>query len=135
MTALYKSYKTRFFVAAIVTVANLTNQVVWASFASIAATSAVYYDTTALGISMMSLIYMITFIPVSPIASWVLDEKGIRYSILIGTVTTFVGALVKWTSGFAQGAAERYDYGDVFHDAFNFYKAFSTVASECLCRN
>jgi hypothetical protein len=105
---MYISYKKRFLIAIIATVANLTNQVVWAAFSSIASTASTFYETTLFGINMMALIYMIAFIPMSPVASWVLDEKGIRYSILIGTVSTFVGALVKWTSGFAQGGAERY---------------------------
>lgn len=108
MAELYKTYRLRFFIAAIVAIANITNQIVWASFASISATSALYYETTSLGITMMSLIYMITFLPSSPVSSWVLEEKGIRHSIIIGTCATFLGAFVKWISTFAQGGTAKY---------------------------
>lgn len=108
MSDLYQSYNQRFFIATIVAVTNLTNQVVWASYASISATSASYFETTSLGITMMSLIYMITFLPTSPVASWVLDEKGIRFSIIFGACCTFLGALVKWTSGFTQNVTLKY---------------------------
>lgn len=108
MTKLYQLYKRRFLIGAIVGFANLTNQVVWASYASIAVTSASYYETTSLGITMLSLIYMIVFIITSPVASWILGEKGIRYSIIIGTCTNFVGAMVKWTSVYAEGGTTKY---------------------------
>ncbi|RKO84901.1 major facilitator superfamily domain-containing protein, partial [Blyttiomyces helicus] len=55
-----------------------------------------------------SLVVMVLFLPISPIASWMLDVKGSRLSIIVGTVLTFIGAAIRWAAVKADVGAPRY---------------------------
>ena len=78
---LYVKYDIRYFVAVCSTIACLTSSGVWATYASVTPTASLYYQTSAFMINMMSLVFMIAFIPFGPMASYVLDVKGPKLSV------------------------------------------------------
>ncbi len=77
----YQLYKFRFWIAFVTCFTMITNAGIWATFMSISTTATTYYGTSAMGINILSLIFMALYIPVSPISSWVLDTKGIKTSV------------------------------------------------------
>jgi MFS family permease len=65
---------------------NLTIQMLWISYAPITGPAAVFYGVTDLQIGLLSMVFMIAFIPFSIPASWVIDTYGFRIGVGIGAV-------------------------------------------------
>lgn len=77
----FKRYKRRWGMLAIIAVLNAVNALFWLSFAPVAPTSARYYDVSTTWIDMMSIIFMIFYIPAGFVSSYVLDKHGLRRSV------------------------------------------------------
>ncbi|KAJ1341820.1 hypothetical protein BSLG_003593 [Batrachochytrium salamandrivorans] len=51
---------------------------------------------------------LIWYIPISPLASWCLDVKGLRIGILMGCWLTVLGAAIRWLGGYFDSPGVRY---------------------------
>jgi hypothetical protein len=74
-------YKRRWGMLAIIAALNAVNALYWLSFAPVAPTAARYYDVSTTWIDMMSIIFMIFYIPAGFLSSYVLDKHGLRRSV------------------------------------------------------
>ncbi len=65
---------------------NITLQILWISFASITIEAATFYDVAELEILLLSLVFMIAYIPVTFLASWIIDKYDFRIGAGIGAI-------------------------------------------------
>ena len=66
----------------------MASQVFWLSFAPVASKAQAFYGTSSLGISMLSMSYMLMYVLFTFPASWVVDGFGYRNSLVLGAVIT-----------------------------------------------
>ncbi|PIK51349.1 putative major facilitator superfamily domain-containing protein 7 [Apostichopus japonicus] len=95
----YVTYPQRWFVLATVAVLNFSNAMAWINFAAITNFSAEYFNVTTDQINWLSIVYLVVTIPIGFVSIWVMDNLGIRSTILIGAWFNFVGIAVRCFSG------------------------------------
>jgi MFS family permease len=95
----FKLYPYRWVVLAVFMFINLTIQVLWISYAPITGPAAHFYGVTDLQIGMLSMSFMIAFIPLSIPVSWVIDTYGFRLAVGIGAVLMGVFGVVRGLAG------------------------------------
>lgn len=95
----YKLYKYRWVVLAVFMFINLTMQMLWISYAPITGPAATYYGVTDLKIGLLSMVFMIAFIPLSLPVSWIIDQYGYRKAVSIGAILMGVFGLVRGFAG------------------------------------
>jgi MFS family permease len=86
MTSQYKVYPYRWVVLAVFMLVNITIQILWISYAPITGPAARFYGVSDLQIGLLSMSFMIAFIPLSIPVSWVIDTYGFRLAVGIGAV-------------------------------------------------
>lgn len=97
------AYKRRFFVLFIFCAHSAINSFQWIQYSSITNVIADYYGASNIEVNWTSLIYMVTYIPFIIQASLMLERVGLRKAILLGTVGTAFGSLIKWLLGGSPG--------------------------------
>lgn len=92
-----KVYPYRWVILALYFLITVIIEIQWLTFASISSVAQDFYQTTALRIDFLSMIYMIVFIVMSIPASYIIDTGGLRKGLMIGAILTGVfGALKSW---------------------------------------
>jgi MFS family permease len=86
MAEKYRLYGYRWVVLAVFMFINLTIQMLWITYAPITGPAATYYGVNDLKIGMLSMIFMIAYIPLSIPVSWVIDTYGFRRAVGIGAL-------------------------------------------------
>ena len=99
MSEKYKLYGYRWVVLAVFTFTNLTIQTLWISYAPITGDAANFYGVTDLQIGMLSMVFMIAYIPLSIPASWIIDTYGFKIAVGIGAVLMGVFGLLRGFAG------------------------------------
>lgn len=99
MAEKYKLYKYRWVVLAVFMFINLTMQMLWISYAPITGVAAQYYGVTDLKIGLLSMVFMIAFIPLSIPASWMIDKYGFKKAVGLGAVMMGVFSLARGFAG------------------------------------
>jgi MFS family permease len=95
----YKLYGYRWVVLAAFMFINLTIQMLWITYAPITGLAAEYYGVTDLRIGLLSMVFMIAFIPFSIPASWVIDTYGFKIGVGIGAVLLGLFGLIRGLAG------------------------------------
>ncbi len=92
-----KIYPYRWVILAIYFIISAVIQMQWLTFASVSGAAQEFYQTTALRIDFLSIIYMIVFIVMSIPASYIIDTWGLRKGLIIGALLTGIfGTLKAW---------------------------------------
>ncbi|MFX1475707.1 MAG: MFS transporter [Promethearchaeota archaeon] len=74
-------------------------QILWITFAPISSYVAPLLGVTDLDVALLSLIFMVVYIPVSIPSAYLIDSKGFRYACGIGAIiTAFFAVLRAWAS-------------------------------------
>jgi len=90
-----KAYGYRWLVlAAYVLIAGVC-EVLWITFAPVTGTAAAFYHTSDLMIGLLSMSFMVVYIPMFYPAAWLIDKKGFRASVGLGAVMTAVFGLAR----------------------------------------
>lgn len=90
-----KAYGYRWLVlAAYVLIAGVC-EVLWITFAPVTGTAAAFYHTSDLMIGLLSMCFMVVYIPMFYPAAWLIDKKGFRASVGLGAVMTAVFGLAR----------------------------------------
>lgn len=80
--------------------ANITMQMLWITYASITKVIApAYYNTTEDMILLFSLVFMIAYIPMTLIASWVIDNYSFKWGAGIGAILAAVFGFLRFIAG------------------------------------
>ncbi|XP_071793286.1 solute carrier family 49 member A3-like [Asterias amurensis] len=98
----YQVYTRRWYMLSVLVVLNLSNAIGWISFAPIADIAAEYYHTSFANVNWLSLIYMVTTIPIGFLSTWVLDTFGLRTGMLLGAWLNLVGLATRYVSTIPQ---------------------------------
>jgi MFS family permease len=95
----YRLYPYRWVVLAIFMFINLTIQMLWIAYAPITGPAAQYYGVTDLQIGLLSMVFMIAFIPLSIPVSWLIDTYGFRLAVSIGAVLMGLFGVLRGVAG------------------------------------
>uniref|UniRef100_H2Z1Z5 Major facilitator superfamily (MFS) profile domain-containing protein n=1 Tax=Ciona savignyi TaxID=51511 RepID=H2Z1Z5_CIOSA len=91
-----KLYKRRFFILGIFCIYSMSSAFQWIEYAIITDIILKYYKgTSSLAVVWTSMIYMLSYIPLMFVATWMLDNWGLRKILLVGSSLNAVGSLVK----------------------------------------
>ncbi len=99
MATNYKLYSYRWVVLAVFMFINLIMQTLWITYAPITGPAAEYYGVGDLQIGLLSMTFMIAFIPLSIPVSWVIDTYGFRLAVSIGAILMGVFGVVRGLAG------------------------------------
>ncbi|MGD8822008.1 MAG: MFS transporter, partial [Anaerolineales bacterium] len=99
MAEKYRLYGYRWVVLAVFMFVNLSIQMLWIAYAPITGPAAAYYGVSDLKIGLLSMVFMIAFIPLSIPVSWVIDTYGFRRAVGIGAVLMGVFGLLRGLAG------------------------------------
>src|ERR1041385_7920918 len=95
----YKLYGYRWVVLAVFMLINLIMQTLWIAYAPITGPAAKYYGVGDLQIGLLSMVFMIAFIPFSIPVSWVIDTYGFRLAVSIGAILMGVFGVLRGLAG------------------------------------
>jgi len=95
----YKTYPYRWVVLGVFMLTNLAIQILWISYAPITGPAAGYYGVSDLMIGLLSMSFMIAFIPFSIPASWAIDTLGFRKSVGLGAVIMGIAGILRGFAG------------------------------------
>ncbi|TFG14102.1 MAG: MFS transporter [Promethearchaeota archaeon] len=92
-------YGSRWLVLVLFMFTNITLQILWITFASITLEAAVFYGVAELDILFLSLVFMIAYIPVTFLASWLIDKYDFRIGAGIGALLAGVFGFLRFFAG------------------------------------
>jgi MFS family permease len=95
----FRLYGYRWVVLAVFMFINLTIQMLWIGYAPITGPAARFYGVTDLQIGLLSMIFMIAFIPLSIPVSWVIDTYGFRWAVTLGAILMGVFGILRGLAG------------------------------------
>jgi MFS family permease len=95
----FKVYGYRWVVLAAFMLINLTIQILWITYAPITGPAAKFYGVTDLQIGLLSMAFMIAFVPLSIPVSWVIDTYGFRIAVSIGAILMGIFGLTRGLAG------------------------------------
>jgi len=78
---------------------NLSLQILWISYATVTLDAAIYYSVGEFEILFLSTIFMITYIPVSFIATWFINKYGFRMGVGLGAIINGVFGFLRALAG------------------------------------
>lgn len=95
----YRLYGYRWVVLAVFMLINLTIQLLWISYAPVTGPAAQYYGVDDLKIGLLSMTFMLAFLPLSIPVSWAIDTYGFRLTVSIGAILMGVAAIARGLAG------------------------------------
>ncbi len=99
MTTQYKIYPYRWAVLAVFTLANVAIQILWITYAPITGPAAKFYGVSDLQIGLLSMSFMLAFIPLSIPVSWVIDTYGFRVAVGVGSAMMGIFGILRGLAG------------------------------------
>jgi len=78
---------------------NITIQMLWITYAPITGPAAAFYGVGDLQIGLLSMSFMIAFIPLSIPVSWVIDTYGFRLAVSIGAIMMGIFGILRGIAG------------------------------------
>ncbi len=95
----FKLYKYRWVILAVFMFLNLTMQMLWIAYSPIMGPAAEYYGVTDGKIGLLSMVFMIAFIPLSIPVSWIIDKYGYKKAVSIGAILMAIFGLLRGFAG------------------------------------
>lgn len=91
-------YKRRWMIVLLFSSYSLCNSFQWIQYGIIGNIFMKFYNVDAFTIDWMSMIYMLTYIPLIFPVTWLLDKKGLRVIALVATALNCAGTWIKVAS-------------------------------------
>jgi MFS family permease len=95
----YRLYGYRWVVLAVFMLINLTMQMLWIAYAPITGSAAKFYGVSDLQIGMLSMVFMIAYVPLSIPISWAIDTYGFRLTVSIGAILMGIFGVLRGLAG------------------------------------
>ncbi|XP_055924917.1 feline leukemia virus subgroup C receptor-related protein 2-like isoform X2 [Argiope bruennichi] len=105
MEAETRVYRSRYFMLFLFVTYSMSSAFQWIEFSIIANIVSRYYEVKEYDISWTAMTYMIFYIPLIVPANWILEKKGLRFAVLLGSFGTCAGSWVKCCSLFSNSFA------------------------------
>ena len=125
----YQVYKYRWVMLAVFMFVNVTVQILWITFAPITGEAAKFYGVSDQRIGLLSMLFMIVYIPVSIPISWVIDTYGFRKGVGVGAVLLGVFGLLRGFFAADYSMVVIFTIGLALAQPF-FLNAFTTIAAK-----
>lgn len=90
-----KLYHRRWVMLFLFSAVSASNAFMWLQYGIISNIFMYFYDIDSLAIDWLSMIYLLTYIPLILPVLWLLDNRGIREVVLIGSAFNCIGAWIK----------------------------------------
>ncbi|XP_030649992.1 choline/ethanolamine transporter flvcr2a [Chanos chanos] len=90
-----KLYKRRWVMLFLFSVYSMSNAFMWLQYGIISNIFMRFYNTDTFTIDWLSMIYMLTYIPLVVPVMWVLDTRGLRDVVVVGSAFNCIGAWIK----------------------------------------
>ena len=95
----YKLYPYRWVVLAVFMFVNITIQMLWIAYAPITILASKFYGVSDSKIGLLSMVFMIAFIPLSIPVSWGIDTFGFRKTVSLGAIIMAVFGIMRGLVG------------------------------------
>ncbi|XP_017266802.1 feline leukemia virus subgroup C receptor-related protein 2 isoform X1 [Kryptolebias marmoratus] len=90
-----KLYKRRWVMLFLFSLYSMSNALMWLQYGIISDIFMRFYDIDSLAIDWLSMIYFLTYIPLVLPVTWLLDSRGVREVVVMGSALNCVGAWIK----------------------------------------
>ncbi len=90
-----KVYLRRWFMLFLFSAVSASNAFMWLQYGIISNIFMRFYSIDSLAIDWLSMIYLLTYIPLILPVLWLLDNRGIRDVVLVGSAFNCIGAWIK----------------------------------------
>lgn len=90
-----KLYKRRWAMLLIFSAYSMSNAFMWPQFSIISNIFIRFYRTDSQSIDWLSMIYFVSYIPLILPVTWLLDKRGLREIVMIGSAFNSIGAWIK----------------------------------------
>lgn len=97
-TTEYKIYSYRWIVLILFGLVALINQMIWITFAAIEPSAILFYGVKSNAILMLSLVFMIVYIPMNIPAAMVIDRFGLKWGTGLGVILTGLFGILRAVS-------------------------------------
>ena len=114
----YKLYPYRWVVLSVFMFVNITIQLLWIAFAPITILASKFYNVSDSRIGLLSMVFMIAFIPLSIPVSWGIDTFGFRKTVSIGAILMAVFGVTRGLVGDNYGLVLASTIGIAFAQPF-----------------
>ncbi|NPD88866.1 MAG: MFS transporter [Asgard group archaeon] len=94
----YKVYSYRWIVLLLFGLVTLINQIIWITFAAITPSATSFYGQSTNAIFMLSLVFMIVYIPMNIPAALAIDKFGLKWGTGIGVILTGIFGILRAVS-------------------------------------
>lgn len=95
----YKLYPYRWVVLAVFMLVNITIQMLWIAYAPITILASKFYGVSDSQIGLLSMVFMIAFIPLSIPVSWGIDTFGFRKTVSVGAIIMAIFGVLRGLVG------------------------------------
>nr|XP_057947121.1 heme transporter FLVCR2 isoform X2 [Doryrhamphus excisus] len=90
-----KLYKRRWVMLLVFCMYSMSNAMMWLQYGIIGNIFKRFYDIGSLALDWLSMIYFFTYIPLIVPVMWMLDNRGLREVIMVGSAVNCIGAWIK----------------------------------------
>lgn len=90
-----KPTKRRYLILLLFCLHSAVNALQWIYLSSITTTLTSYYKVDNMAVNWTSMVYMVVYIPLVVPSTWLFERIGMRNSILLGSLGTSLGSLIK----------------------------------------
>jgi MFS family permease len=98
-----KVYGYRWAVLGVFMLVNLAIQLLWISYAPVTGQAAAFYGVSDLKIGLLSMLFMLAFLPLSIPVSWAIDTLGFRLSVGAGSLMMGAFGILRGLAGSSYG--------------------------------
>ncbi|XP_032806747.1 solute carrier family 49 member A3 [Petromyzon marinus] len=91
----YHVYARRWFVLAVLCLLNLSNALIWLSFAPIADKAATFFGISLAQVNWLAIVFLVACIPCGIVASWSMDSIGLRVTLVLGSWLNALGSVLR----------------------------------------
>jgi cyanate permease len=95
----YRVYGYRWVVLGVVMLVNFVIQILWIGYGSIISDASDYYGVSHQSVTLLAMLFMIAFIPLSLPAAWVIDSRGFRTAVGFGVIMMGVFGVLRGLAG------------------------------------
>jgi len=92
-------YGYRWLVLVLFMFTNITMQILWISYGAVTIESTTFYGVDQLSILLLSLIFMVVYIPVNFLASWMIDKYNLRIGAGVGAILGGIFGFLRFIAG------------------------------------
>jgi len=101
---IFEVYASRWLMMLLFCLAIGVNQVIWITFAPIAAAAEKHFEVADWYINGLSLVFMVTYVPMTLPATYFIERLGCRTALVTGSLLTAVGASIRVAAAYLPAA-------------------------------